>query len=312
MTLLEVVLAMGLLVVLSSMTFWFYRSALDTREVTIESARRLRLTRAVLDRMAREIRQASVVTAGGRIGIRGKPDRLWLSTVRLPRPPANPYELLMEEETGAPVGAYDLVKVEYKIVRHPDILDPEEDFEMPLGLARIEIREPRKDSAESGEAFEDEDGVALDAGTDGDTFEEGDFVEFADDVEDVDPSVGDEVRWDEVYAPEVRYLRFCYFDGNKWWNEWEINGENPLPQIVQVTIGYDARPAYGEEILIGEDEDLFCECLNSDDDMSEIDECEPLPPDTYTILVRVPQADTFFGSRIAREAQALVEEVEVP
>ena len=47
-TLLEVSLAMGLLVLLSSMTYWFYSSVLETREHGTEEARELRLARVVL------------------------------------------------------------------------------------------------------------------------------------------------------------------------------------------------------------------------------------------------------------------------
>ncbi len=218
-----------------------------------------------------------------------------------------------EQEDAPPAGEFDLVKIEYKIVQHPD-LDHEDGYLLPLGLARVEIRRPKKDSAETGEAFRDEDMPLDEAPLDEEVDEfgdpiEGDSVEFLyDEEEEVDPGIGPDIQWNELYAPDIRYLRFCYFDGNKWWNRWDITGENPLPQIVQVTIGFDSRPAYGEEVELGEDEDLFCECLNSDEEMSEIEECEPFPADTHTILVRVLQADSFFGSRITRETQSLVEE----
>jgi hypothetical protein len=35
-----------------------------------------------------------------------------------------------------------------------------------------------------------------------------------------------------------------------------------------------------------------------------------LPPDQYTMVVRVPQADPLFRSRISREAQAAVERMQ--
>ena len=81
LTLLEIVLAMSLLVVLSSMTYWFYGSALETRRAGTVRAHRLRLVRVVLDRMAREVRQASMITADNRVGIRGEAERIWLSTL---------------------------------------------------------------------------------------------------------------------------------------------------------------------------------------------------------------------------------------
>jgi hypothetical protein len=41
----------------------------------------------------------------------------------------------------------------------------------------------------------------------------------------------------------------------------------------------------------------------------ELQECVELDPDLYTMVVRLPMADVFFRSRIARESQALVEEM---
>ena len=81
---LEVVLAMGLLVVVSSMTYWFYSSSLETSQQGTEAAQRLRLARVVLDRIAKEIRQASVMTVDNRVGIRGDMEHIWLSSYRVP------------------------------------------------------------------------------------------------------------------------------------------------------------------------------------------------------------------------------------
>ena len=151
MTLLEVSLAMGLLILLSSMTYWFYASALKTRKTETETARKLRLARVTLDRIAGEIRQASAISAAGRVGIRGEAERIWLSSLRLP---TKDMTLRTSFSDAPPPPQTDLIKVEYKIARHPEILD-DDGYELALGLARVEINVPRKDSAESGAAFKD-------------------------------------------------------------------------------------------------------------------------------------------------------------
>ena len=303
LTLLEVVLAMSLLVILSSMTYWFYASSLDTRERGRTEAHRLRLVRVTLDRIATEIRQASTITADNRVGIRGEAERIWLSSLRVPN------KKLSEERRSreAPLPAeYDLAKVAYHIVRHPDIRD-DDGYERPLGLARVEIRTQRPDSAETGEAFEGEhlqtevpEGEEVEEEIPLEDFEEalpGEEEEIA------DMGLLSEIEWEELYAPEIRYLRFCYFDGKTWWDTWDVPGENPLPQLVMVTIGFEGCAPFGEELGRTPNEE-FCECLNR-----EPEDCERLLPDQYSQVVRVAQADPLFRSRITREGQKLVEDL---
>ncbi len=322
-TLLEITLAMGLLVVLSSMTYWFYSSSLTTSREGTKSAQKLRLARVVLDRIATEIRQAARITADNRVGIRGEPERIWLSSIRVPSRELSEERL---EREGPPPGEYDLTKVEYKIVRHPEILH-EDGYEFPLGLARIEGLIPRPDKTvrdeepdeeseedsldeesevgdlESAEVGEGEEDLTEGEGTlDEDLWAEP-LLEDDEDVGDVD--IGVDIDWDELYAPEIRFLRFCYHDGYKWWDSWDIAGENPLPQLVFVTVGFQPHPPFGEEFGLDEDKinEEFCRCL----DEEQLD-CEPLDPDQHSIVVRVPQADPLFRSRVSRETQSLVEE----
>jgi type II secretory pathway pseudopilin PulG len=335
-TLLEMVLAMGLLVVLSSMTYWFYSSSLDTSRRGTEEAQRLRLARVVLDRIATEIRQAAAITADNRVGIRGEAERLWLSSYRVPSREQTEERSIREEPIP---GEYDLTKVEYKIVRHPEILHKEGGYPYPLGLARIEILIPRPDSAETGEAFEGrqpaagtggesaEDGAGTGGGTDTGEESGAEGEEGADStgggkgsgdkargVEELlpegdeggDVTLGPDINWEELYAPEIRYLRFCYYDGYKWWDSWDISGQSPLPQLVLVTIGFEPHPPFGEDFGLEEDRvnEEFCKCLNE-----EQLECEPLGSDEFSAVVRVPQADPLFRSRVSRETQSLVEEL---
>jgi len=310
-TLLEVVLAMGLLVVVSSMTYWFYESSLETRRRGMDEAYRLRLARVISDRIADEIRQASLIATEGRAGIRGQPERIWLSTLRVPRKDLAQERSAREEP---PPAEYDLVKTEYKIARHPEILH-DDGYEMPLGLARVELLRPRADSAQTGEAFKDErvevgpvdPGAPEDPETaapaektpDEAALDEEFFGGLGAEEATEDSAVLPEIAWEELYAPEFLYLRFCYFDGHTWWDSWEVEGENPLPQLVMITLGFEPHPPFDHEMLPKELEE-FCTCLNQD----PVD-CVPLPEDQLSRVVRVPQADPLFRSRIGRETQSL-------
>lgn len=316
-TLLEVVLSMGILVFLSSMTYWFYASSLESSRHGSVAAQRLRMVRVILDRMAKEIRQAAVITVDDNVGLRGEAERIWLCTYRVPTREQSRQRMTREDP--APP-EYDLVQVEYKIVRHPEILH-EDNYELALGLARVEHLVPRPlprlenpdEAAEEDLANGDETGAEGDFGegeeVPGDDefagFEVELFNEEGEEEEAGDPSLGLDIRWDELYSPEIRYLRFCYYDGNRWWDSWDITGENPLPQLVRVTIGFEPVPPFGEG-FVGPDEpnERFCECLNED----PVD-CEPLPEDQYSITVRTAHADPLFRSRVNREAQNFIEEM---
>ncbi len=302
-TLLEIVLAMGLLVVVSSMTYWFYSSSLETSRHGTQAAQKLRLARVVLDRIATEIRQAAAMTIDNRVGIRGEPERIWLSSHRVPSREQSRER--SDREEPAP-GEYDLTKVEYKIIRHPEF-EHEDGYKYPLGLARVEILLPRPQVPQSKEESEEQQGAGQGAREESNLPAElldETFLEDDDDQERGDPSLAPDIQWDELYAPEIRYLRFCYYDGHRWWDSWEIIGQSPLPQLVLLAIGFEPRPPYGEEIGLDEVNEEFCTCLNEDPV-----ECIPLEADQFSTVVRVPQSDRLFRSRIMREAQGLIEEL---
>lgn len=306
-TLLEVMLSMGILTFVTGMTFWFYSSSLATSRDGTATAYRLRLARVLLDRIATEIRQASVITADNRVGVRGDAERIWLSSYRVPS-----RGLVKKRGLNAPPlpGEYDLTKVEYKIARHPEILH-DDGYEMPLGLARVEIAVPRPDSAETGAAAEEERALHGDFGNEGLRGGGGQAFavdEFGDaDAADSQGELGPQIQWEELYAPEIRYLRFCYYDGHRWWDRWDVTGENPLPQLVEVTIGFEIQPPFGEEFDTDEAGKInfeFCTCRNRD----PVD-CEPFAEDQISTVIRLAQADPLFRSRVQRESQAIVEEL---
>ena len=301
-TLLEVLLAMGLLVFLSSMTYWFYASALNTRQKDTEAAQDLQLMRITLARMAAEIRQASQITAGDRVGIRGEAERVWLSTTRTPSK-AIAQEAWSSDDPGP--REYDLVKIEYRIARHPDLLH-DDGYPKALGLARVEHRVPRPDSAQSGEALAEQrsqfgmpsEGIGAEAET---TEEDSLFEEESN----LGAGVAEEIEWEQLYSTDIKFLRFCYYDGHKWWDDWDITGQNPLPQLVQVTLGFNEHPPLNSEFGVAdEDAEEFCTCMNR-----VPSDCLHSPDDQFTMTVRIPQADPLFRSRVGREVKALTDQL---
>lgn len=101
---------------------------------------------------------------------------------------------------------------------------------------------------------------------------------------------------EELYAPEIKFLEVVYFDGARWWDKWELTQGNTLPQMIQVTVGFVPELPDAEEIDVV-DEDF----LKNEEDL------EPLQEDRYSVMMRLPQADLFFGSRMTREASAMTE-----
>jgi type II secretory pathway pseudopilin PulG len=305
-TLLEIILAIGLLVVLSSMTYWFYSSMLQTRETGTAEAHRFRLVRAVMDQLGREIRQAVVITVDGQVGLRGETDRLWIVTSRVP---TRDLSRKRGSREAAPMPEYDLKRVEYSIARHPEILHEREGWELPLGLARSETLIPRPTSVAAVEELSEEA-----APLEGEEQEplEGLEEQLLDQMRSEERKQGGggigrdaDIRWQELYAPEIRYLRLCYYDGNQWWDTWDVKGESPLPQMVLVTVGFEPRPPLEDFQGQDKENEEFCTCLNRDPP-----DCEPLAPHEYSEVIRVAQADPLFRSRVTRETQAVIEQAQ--
>jgi hypothetical protein len=331
LSLLEVVLAMGLLVALSGLTYWFYSSSLASRDGGLRAVGQIHLARTIVDRMATEIRQIAAESQFRDVSVRGEPDRIWITSYRTPGLEMGRWRA-GATAVQEPLGEFDIHKVEYKIARHPGVIH-QDGFEMPLGLARVELRVPRKDSAETGAAFEDDqsqrgetievttggrsDGLGgfgdLTGGGEGEAEgaeegEAGDAVDGELNDPEMDTADEDGIQWEELYAPEIRYLRFCYYDGKKWWDDWDIGGEAALPQLIQITVGFEPWAPFGEDSGVDELKkqvvDRACECMNEDPS-----DCERQPADHYTVVVRIHQADMFFRSRITKESQAVVKEL---
>jgi len=101
-----------------------------------------------------------------------------------------------------------------------------------------------------------------------------------------------DVRTD-LWSHEIGYLEFRYFDGVEWDVEWSITEGNSLPQLIQVTVGFGSIT---QDEVDNRDLDEFpLEDYPLGDDKEH--------PDRYSMIVRIPAADKFFGSRIQRLGQ---------
>ncbi|MFH0980614.1 MAG: prepilin-type N-terminal cleavage/methylation domain-containing protein [Planctomycetota bacterium] len=259
-TLLEVVLALSIITVVTALMYWFFWDAMTTTERETAQTHDVQLVRVVLDRLAQEIRQANGFVPGYGAGIIGYKHALSINTTVLPEKRLMYPRSIKDEQE---VGQFDVQEVRYYIGWDEENLDPNGD-PRALGLVRRVSKTFLRD-------------VVLK----GDQEEEADAPEQAVAIK------------EELYAPELKYIEFKYFDGAKWWDDWEITQGNSLPQIIRVTVGFEPVLPEEEEMKLVEDDFLRDEA-----------ELEPLAPDRFAMFIRLVQADTFLGSRLTREASA--------
>jgi type II secretory pathway pseudopilin PulG len=105
----------------------------------------------------------------------------------------------------------------------------------------------------------------------------------------------------DLWSPELGYLEFRYFDGVEWDTKWDITEGNSLPQLVQITVGFT-------NITLDEYEDRDL----SEYPISEYPLGDERPrSDRYSLIVRLPAADRFFGSRVQRIGKKFSEQLGV-
>jgi hypothetical protein len=271
MTLLELLLALGLITLVMSTMFIFYDICLRSREAGGKIMDDGKLARVVAERIAEEIRSSNGFLVQSGPGITGDERMITLQTVRLPD--AEMFHRRTIKDSPPPAQC-DIRQVQYYLA-----YDDEQTFDYedgsngpaPLGLVRREVRTP---------------------------FQGGRL--------DTEPEMADV----DLYAREIKYIRFRFFDGVEWVDRWDMGQSaksgatdmqsgsfgglgNSLPQAVEVTVGYEAVPPKQEE----EKEEGF-----SSDFLPA--PAEPYEREKVTILVRLPQADVFFGSRMMRAQMA--------
>ena len=256
LTLLELLLAIGLIAMLSAMMFMFYDSILRTREVGVKNITDLGLARSIAMKIAEEIRAANGFVKGIGPGVSGDDRMITIQTIVLPDK-----ELLLKRSVkdGLPAAQCDIRQVQYYLA-----YDEDEQFDYvdgtvaaaPMGLVRREIKTLFQQVIRENQTKQ----VDLD-----------------------------------LLSPEMKYVRFRYFDGVDWVDKWDIGTDlegglgNSLPQAVEVTVGYKALPPKEEqEKDLTQDQDLIPSVP------------EPYDQQTYSVVVRLPQADPMLGSRLMR------------
>lgn len=256
LTLVELLLALGLITLVCGMMFEFYNACLRSREFGMERMLDSQLARRIAMKIAEEVRGANGFVTSVGPGVTGDDRMITIQTVAMP---AKSLFLRRSIKETPPPAECDVRQVQYYLAYDEDETYSYPDGKeaaAPLGLVRRELR----------------------------TFFQTAVLENKTQSVELD-----------LLAREMRYVRFRYFDGVDWTDRWEIGKEvegkmgNSLPQAVEITVGYTALPPKEEEELdLEEDPDLIPSVP------------EPYSPETYTVTVRLPQADSFFGSRFMR------------
>jgi len=293
-TLLEVVLAIALTIVLVSGMFTFYLYILRARDAGLAAMHDVKLNRAVLDEMIREIRQATPIVPGDGIGFRG--DRHRIAIVYLALPDREAFKEFDPTVDKPPPAQTDWRRVTYQLLWDEELVD-DEGVPICHGLWRTEQRtfDPNPRFVVNQE----------DAGT-----------EQTDQVSEVVPRAEG-----ELLAPEIKYLEFAYFDGAEWRDRWQFAAEcgegadgssqggglggatddflSPtaggggvpdensyaLPQAVRITIGRERVPPEEEQMDFSRFEE-------------QQEEEKEYHADRFTVVVPLLQADqTLLSSR---------------
>ncbi len=101
----------------------------------------------------------------------------------------------------------------------------------------------------------------------------------------------------ELFCHELGFVEFRYFDGVQWDTRWTVTDGNSLPQLVQITVGYN--PITSDE---NEDRDLESYPIE------EYPFGDDLPhPDRYSVIVKLPAASRFLESRFSKMRNDLIE-----
>lgn len=284
-TLLEVILAVLLISLLMATMLTFFWQTLRVRDDAALEAQRMHLANAVLDQISNELRG---VPGFEQLGFEGEVllvgDRRSISFLTTALPAEFQYDLFDERElSDRPAAQHDLRVVTYFLWFDPDEADDEGTLST-AGIVRIEKQTLAQATV---------DLAALEAQLDADEVGGALRVAAEDDNDEIDVHT-------TLWAPEMGYLEFRYFDGIEWTTTWDITAGNSLPQMIQLTVGFDS---------ISEDE-------GEDRDLDEfpIDQPETaLGPDRpninrYRAMIRLPAADRFYGSRVQRVGQDLTEQ----
>lgn len=252
LTLFEVIISIALIAMLLAALLTFFWQTLAIREQAAAALDRTQIVQQVLDRMSSELRNAIGCEQVGFPITCFAGDRRSITFVTNPLPGPDSYAFYRESEV-RPMPEHDLREITYALW-----IDPEETTEdgEPLvgGILRTERRAINPLLTEA-EIPEDEDLLYL--------------------------------RHD-LWSPELGYLEFRFFDGIEWNTTWNVSEGNPLPQLIQITVGFTSLKR--EDL---EDQDLQAYPLDQYPTGPDVPN-----PDHYSAIVRLAGADQMFTSRM--------------
>jgi hypothetical protein len=260
LTLLEVILSLSLLVMLLAFMFLFQQSSLETATEGAARTRDAQLGRVIVQQICDEIRQANGYLTGFGLGVVGQEDQIELYTLAVPDKAIFEKRTLKDEPL---TGQHDVRFIRYSLAWDEEN-ETEEGDPICLGLVRREQR----------------------------TLNQAAVVENKSDEEESTQEEAEKSNQVELYAPEIKFLRFAYLDGTDWVDKWQPGGQkgNSLPQAIRVTVGYTP--------VLPEDEEFGSEKADKVQ-MDKTDEEFIPPPDSFTMIVRLPTAsEPILGSRI--------------
>jgi type II secretory pathway component PulJ len=261
LTLFEVIISIALIALLLGTLLTFFWQSVNIRGQVLRAADRTQIVQQTLQRMAAELQACVGVEKTGFPVQQFAGDRRSMTFLTAPLPGKDQFAFYRESEDRPPP-QHDLREITYALW-----VDPEKTTEQgdPLvgGIIRTE-RRAIKPTISEGEVAEDQDLLYL--------------------------------RHD-LWAPELGYLEFRYFDGVEWTTRWEVSEGNALPQLVQITVGFDSLTK--DEL---EDRDLV---------KFPVAAYQYGPPDANpdraSLIVQIPAADQMFSSRLRRLANGTEE-----
>jgi hypothetical protein len=287
-TLLEAILAMVLMITLMSGVYGFYASTLQVRERGGKITKDAKLAHAILERIADEIRHAADITPGDGMGFEGTHERLVLIRAGMPEAYAWDKHDPMREDL--PPAQLDIRRITYELVWDEELTD-EEGVKVCHGLLRSDQK-----SFDPNPRFvtKKKDDKASDLGL---TDENPDGTGNPDEQQAESGSAAEPPVDRELVAPEIKYVRFEYFDGAQWRDRWQnaqkakagdaSGSDNALPQAIRITVGQIRVPPEDEELNINQ--------LKS---MEAKHNKEEYHADRFTMVVYLEQADqTLLSSR---------------
>ena len=256
MTLLEVVISIALIAMLLSSLLTFCWQTLEIRDQAIAVSDRTQIVQQVLHHIGEELRGCVGLEAVAFPITVFEGERRRVTFVTAPLPSSDSYTVYTESDR-APAAKQDLREITYELW-----VDPEEttDDGEPLvaGIVRTERR-------------------AIDPYLTEEEVPEGEELLHI---------------HRDLWSPELGYLEFRYFDGVEWSTTWNVTQGNPLPHLIQITVGFDS-------ILTDELEDSDLEEYPIDNDHYPLGPDIP-NPDRYSLIVKLRAADQTFASRLYR------------